>query len=384
MEVSSQFLNCSGLPPVSQLKAANIANTVFTTVCLTFILFQLALLVLYKAYRTTLQRLLIYITISVALTELDTISSVVIQFDIDHRVCMWIGFVDVWSNYLMEFFSFGFTVCLITITMEQLRGKKTHFWVSWICCRGKHGLLVEMVYTFVTILLPLSFIWIHMYNHTYGLGETVCVMRALNDQCQPLNQTRIDYISFQLLWLAADILVVLSFLVLIGLLTVKLKRYYSKGFNISTFGFLSFALVISLTIRIAETVVNLFNRFYGKSIDHLAYDVIANSAYTISNMIIPIAFAVYIYSPNKLRPKSLREAARKWRRRQHSPLTRQLRDIEADGAASVENSVKVHIPSHTTYNYSIYTGEFTDATQPLISEAQENERDKQSYKALQQ
>ena len=148
---------------------------------------------------TIVQRLLLYITMSVVLSELDTISSIVIQFNIDPKVCMWIGFGDVWSNNLIEFFSFGFTVCLIATTYQKLRGKSIQLWGAQFCCK-KYRLLVEVLYTALTIIFPLSYIWVPLYHQTYGLGQTVCVMR----DCEPLNYSRIDSLSLQLVWLPID------------------------------------------------------------------------------------------------------------------------------------------------------------------------------------
>ena len=373
MELGSQFLNCSGLPSVPQLKAVNLSNIIFAIVCLIVLLLLLAFLMLYRAYRTTLQRLLLCVYFSVVLSESSTISSVEVQFDITEKVCMWIGLWDAWSSNLIEFFSFGFTVCLIAITYQQLKGKKLKFWKGCM----KYKVHIEVVYICATFIFPFCYLWVPLYDQTYGLGQTLCVSRTYDDDCQPLNHSGIDSLSLQLVWLTLDIMVIISFLVLIvvlALLIIKLKRS-SNTFSYSTIKrtiILLIMLSISLAVRIGEFSVNLGIRVFNVTIDNIAYDAIDNPAYTLSNLIIPIGFTVYLYSSSKLRLKSLKKAVRDWmccgKRHVQQKMQKHDHSIIEDELASVESSIEVDAPSHTTFNQSLYTNEFTDATTPLISQ----------------
>ncbi len=387
--MESQFLNCSSSPSVGQLKRANLSNTIFSIVCLAILLLLLALLVLYKAYRTTLQRLLVYITVSTALSVLDTISSVELQFDIDPRVCMWIGFGDIWSNTLIEFFSFGFVVCLIATSYHQLRGMRCKFRREWFCCM-KHKVLTEVVYTCATVLFPLTFLWVPLYHQSYGLSETVCFMKTYDDQCRLLNQSRVESISLQFLGLAFEVVIIVSFLVLIvvfSLLIVKLKRS-SENYSFKTSGrtiFLIAMLCISLVLKIANFVVNCV-RILDETANVIEYDAIDNPVYIVSNIVIPVGFATYLYPPSRLRPKSLRRAARKWMCCQCHRKKKKTRtqppevdrygnyiydDHEDDISEGMETSPEGETDFSsrtTTYTPSLYTpNDCTDMTEHLVS-----------------
>ena len=53
-------------------------------------------------------------------------------------------------------------------------------------------------------------------------------------------------------------------------------------------------LSISLTLRIAETMVNLAIGFWNVKVDDIVID---NPSYTLSNLIIPVGFAGYHILP---------------------------------------------------------------------------------------
>ena len=85
MKHQSQFLNCYDLPLVSQLETVNYINTLFRAVGFLVLLSLLGLLVLYRAYHSTLQRLHLTLTIVTTLNTAVTVLNVELQFDVDQR-----------------------------------------------------------------------------------------------------------------------------------------------------------------------------------------------------------------------------------------------------------------------------------------------------------
>lgn len=114
-----EFSYCANVS-FTKLKTANRINCVVSAVCLVFLLLFLALLILYRTYKTTLQRLFLYLTITSALDAIITILNVELQFRTNYRLklCESIGFLFIWVTNLIGLFSFALIVYL-TITAHQ-------------------------------------------------------------------------------------------------------------------------------------------------------------------------------------------------------------------------------------------------------------------------
>ena len=368
MELQSQFLNCSDLPPVHELKKVNLINTVFTTASLLIQLVILALLVLYKSWKTTLQRLFLYLTLVLALNTLIQVNNVEIQFNIDPDFCAWIGFFTVWTDILIELFSISLIFYLIAVTFQELKGKQLCSFKKNLCSK-RQKILMEVVFTCLLVCLPLILTWWPYKYHLYGKGETTCWIKSRDENCTLLNDTKITS-GIELLENTLHSIVIISFVALVLTFSVMLiKLGQSRAHNCKTMGraiFLMVVVGISMVYRICRLVVN---GFYGNSVNHFYYDLIDNSVYELANVLIPLGFGMYLYSPSKLRIKSIKQAAKKWPcycpKRQSDLL------VEEDGPGSLEDSIVRNVPSHTTYtspHSSPYTNEFTDITEIVSSQ----------------
>lgn len=369
MDLQSQFLNCSDLPQVHQLQKANLINTVFTTTSLLIQLVLLALLVLYKACKTTLQRLFLYLTLFTALNTIVLVCNVELQFDIGPDFCAWIGFFTVWTDFLIELFSISLTCYLIAVTLQKLKGKQLCSYKK-ILCSKRQKILIEVVCTCLLVCLPLILVtwWPYKY-HLYGKGETVCWIKSRYDNCIVLNDSKITS-AIEILETTLHSTVIVSFMALVltfSLMLIKLRR--SRAHNYQAMGraiFLTVIISISMFYRISHTIVN---QLYGQSVDAFLYPLINNSVYVLVNVLVPLGFGMYLYSPSKLRIKYMKKAAKKWpcycSKKQPDLL------MEEDGPESLEDSVVRNVPSHTTYtspHSSPYTNEFTVITEIVSSQ----------------
>ena len=376
---NSQFNNCSG-QGISLLKRANLISVAFSAASLLVLLVFTALLVFYRAYRTTLQRLFLYLTIVTALDCTVSVLDVELQFGVDSVFCTWIGFGDVWTSNLIELFNFSFTVYLIITAYQRLKGRE-------IQCLGgcrRHPVLTEGVCVTITIILPLGYLWVPFYHHSYGLAEAVCWIKKYQSNCDDVKDYALDSITFEILNLSLHIIVIITFIALIialSVLIVKLRG--SPRESAGTVGralFLVVIIGITTCIRVAQCVVNIGTAFLHWKINDYLHDSINDCGYTISNLMVPLGFAVYLYSPSKLRIRSLKRAAKKWvccclRHRQKSKTKKKRTKsdptrngiIDDDGLESIESSIEQDIPSHTTGYSSPYTNEFTDITEIVSS-----------------
>lgn len=298
------------------------------------------------------------------------------------RFCQWIGFGNVWTSYLIELFSVALTVYLTAITYKQLKGKK-FFWCSRLCSRKRHRVAAEVACLAFLFLLPLSYIWVPIYYHSYGRGEAVCWIKTRRHDCQLLNGSRIDFITMEIFDVALNVAVIVGFIVLVVTFSVKMIQLkHSKEHNAKITGravFLIVTICTSTAIRISQFLVNLSILIFKVQVNDFLYDAIDNPVYTASNLLVPVGFGVYLYSPNKLTIKSLKKAARKWLccRRDSRSGTKMEKvkvfrkgDYAVDddkGLNSFESSIERDVPSHTTYS-SPYTNEFTDITEIVSSQ----------------
>ncbi len=372
MEVDNQFTNCSHLS-IHRVKIVNLISVVFSAASFLLLLLFLAFLVLYRAYGTTLQRLFLYLTIATALNAMVDMFSIELQFDVDDKskFCAWIGFGDKWTSNTIELFNFCFTVYLITIAYQKIRGRQLH------CLGGcrRHPVLTEVLCTLVIIFLPLSYLWVPAYHRTYGLGDTVCGIKRFDKNCEEVKYHKLDSTILESVSLSLHMIVIFSFLTLIVILSVllfKLRKSREESLTLSTVGralFLMFMIGISTCIRVSQLGVNISIHFFSITVNHYFYDAIDNSAYTLSSVMTPLGFAVYLYSPRKLRIRSLKRAVKKWmcrccydcyskRQELASPHT-----IDEDGVGSVKTSIVRNDPSHTTPISTPYTNEFTAITE---------------------
>ncbi len=357
--MESQFYNCSS----SSLSRStiNYICTVTSSICLTILLLLLVLLIFYRAYKTILQRLYLYFLIATVLNTLVYALNVELQLDIDKRFCSWLGFLEIWSENLTQLLTFGLTVYLVAMTYRKLRGKdfKKNFRASW-----------EVIYICGTILFPMVYLWVPFHHNTYGISETICWMKTYDIDCNPINMTNIDYTIVNITNWLLKIIVLISFLALIAVFYSVLKRYRDpRHKNSGAIGrslILIVLLCISTVFEFSEMVVNLL--YLSQKIDATALlsALLFDTVLIIPNLLVPIGFAVYLYSPKKLSIKSIKQEALNWRgccyRRK-----KQYINIDDKGLKTIHNSSAGYVPSHTTCTTAIpYTNEFTNIAESIM------------------
>ena len=362
MDLQSQFLNCSNAT-VNQLQKVNLINTVFTTASLLIQLVLLALLVLYKSWKTTLQRLFLYLTLFTVLNTLIAVCNVELQFKKKvQEFCAFIGLFAVWTDVLIELVSISLTFYLIAVTFQKLKGKQLCSFKKNLCSK-RQKILMEVVFTCLLVCLPLTLTWWPYKLHLYGKGETKCWIKSRDENCTKLNNaiiTEITITGIETTLQSTMVLIFMGLILTFSAMLIKLGR--SRAHNCQTMGraiFLIVVVCISMVYRICRLIVD---RFYVTSVNPFLYYLIDNSVNEVAKVLIPLGFALYLYSLSKLRIASLKEAAKKWPcycfKRQPNLL------VEQDGPGIHEHSIVCNVPSHTTYT-SPYTNNFTDITEIL-------------------
>lgn len=370
----SQFLYCPNLSNITvhQAKIVNYSNTVSSAIGLALILLLLSLLILYKAYKTTLQRLFFHYTTATAITFTSAVLNIELQFDVDRSFCSWLAFLSQWWYLTVQLFGLILIVHLSAATYLKLRSKSLLPCFSKISKRC--AIVMEVLYTILAVLLPLSYLWMPIKQHKYGLSQSLCWIKAHDELCNRIKEEIWFYgalISF------LRLLVTIVFLALIVMLHLVIMTKYQQNRD-SRCNSLCRAVVLlvifstSVVAMLLDNIVSLPNM--NPLINDFLYDLIYGLVQTIINALLPVGFAVYLYSPNKLRFKSLKKAAREWckcewvcphqmrRSARHRARPPRGNRTENEDSHTFESSIHYSAPSHTTYS-SPYTNEFTHITE---------------------
>jgi len=106
---------------VEQLKALNLARGIAGAVSLLTVTLILLFLVLYKAYKTTLQRLFVHLTIVTCLHDVSFVLQIERQFQYQgqEKFCAFVGFLDMWTSTMVYTFIIGINMFLVYTYEKQ-------------------------------------------------------------------------------------------------------------------------------------------------------------------------------------------------------------------------------------------------------------------------
>lgn len=363
MEVGDQFskYNCSN---ATKLKMANFFDVGTSVACLIILMFFIAFLVLYKAYKTILQRLLFYLTIATALDAMIVILNIELQFNTDpkSKFCTYIGFYDAWTSIVIRLFSLAFTLQLSTTVYQTFKGRKLKCLKS---CQ-RRPVLTEVVCILAIILIPLSFLWVPAQHHNYGFRSTHCFTKLFDEHCNHTSHSKSDAIMYEAVDIALHLIVTISFSALAIIILMNIiKIRYSRKVRVVSVGrniFLIAVVGITLCIRTTEVGFSL-SQYYKETTITYVY-IFGNPLYAITNLMILIGFAVYLYSPKKLKIKSLQKAAKQWlccKRINIQPG--RIRQNDKEGSVSVNPSEREEAPSETQSISPCPTNQLTQITE---------------------
>ena len=388
MEVKSQFQFCPNFSNLTiyQAKVSNYSTTISSAICLSLLVLLLGLLVLYKAYKTTLQRLFLQYTTAVAITNVVRVLNVELQFDVNKNFCNWLALLEQWWVMTVQLLALSLVIYLSYETCQKLRSRPLFPCYKNVSKRS--AILIEVLYTSLAVLLPLVYVWMPMKHHKYGLAQSLCWSVTYDINCNIVERGKLYFNTHEIIIFTLDIIVTLSVLVMIVMFHLKIfknQQNRESKYNNTKFRALVFlaVLCISVMAKLSQDIVNLgYIGIINIPIDAFYFELINELVQTIVSTMQPLGFAVYLYSPNKLRPRYLKNAAREWlkckwtcahcccckshpwaRVESRTPLVNR---ISNEGTTTFEGSISCYIPSYTTFS-TPYTNEFTNITEIISS-----------------
>ena len=306
MNLDPQFdilLNCTNFT-THQLKNINLARSLSGLLCMTLVILILVVLVFYKAYKTTLQRLFLYITAATVLEEAAFSLAIEHQFfyAAQNKLCEFYGFFLEWTvsvtNYLILckiFYLFYLICCHYRGTTGGLY-RKNYWW------------LVEGFCLLFAICFPLTYVWIPFLHGTYNLAGGWCWIKTIDRSCRNVglkDEIIFGYGVFETVGIVTIVLSVMFAILYCRLACVhKIVRHQhliTLWQTIFLLGFLTTSVVVltlGFAVRIYTGLVKLEEEF--------SLWITLAIAPPLYQIIYPLGFLVYLYSIKKFNEKRSR------------------------------------------------------------------------------
>lgn len=308
------LINCTNFTG-GQLRILNLARSLSGMICFIIVMLLLLLLIFYKAYKTTLQRLFLYITITTILEEIAFSLAIEHQFYYANqdKMCMFFGFLLELTVSITNYLILCKIFFLLYVVCSNLYGnplKSTN-------PMKKKGLFVflEVFCVLFSILFPITYLFVPFIHGTYNLAGGWCWIMTINEHCKSVglkDQIILGYGIFEGIGLLS-ILLTSVFAVLYcrqayihkivrhqHLITLR-QTLFLLGFLIASV----IALSLGFAVRIYTGIVKVEENY--------ALWLTLAIAPPIYQAIYPMGFLVYLYTLQKFKKDGIKKALSEWK-----------------------------------------------------------------------
>ena len=308
----AQFLtNCTNLS-LAQLRGKNLAMSLSAFICFLVTLVIFVLLVLYRMFKSLLQRLFLYLT-AVILMHLGFISlDIQLQFNLKNGglLCKIQGFLRSWTVTATYILIIIITLHLIQIVSQKILWTGTK--ILSTCTISKKS--TDAVILGLALLLPLTYLWVPFYHDTYGIYATSCWIQNKDENCSKSTGSS-DQIVCTGILRASMIIVIVTILILLVIFcrtSTHFKQIQSRQMRrkIKQTLLLMVFFLSSFIVDASGLAMNIYSSVTRKDINNYTILVIYDIAMLLSQLIIPISLLVYLYS---FKRQSLNKALKEWR-----------------------------------------------------------------------
>ena len=183
--------NCSGVTlPSTELKILHLLMSGLGIVSSIVTTLFLLVLMISKAFKTTLQRLSIYNITLGLLCEVAYALQVEVHFELNgtgqNNFCDALGFLYVYTRFMWYTFIVLYTNCLLFFALRLRMGKPLP---------PRSGKLIEVICVLGSIFIPLTYVWLPFQNDTYGLDNQffcwIQYIKTVNHTCVANNRNLI-------------------------------------------------------------------------------------------------------------------------------------------------------------------------------------------------
>ena len=342
--------SCTSIPEY-ELKARNISRCVSAMICTLITLIVLLVLIFKRAYKTTLQRLFLYLTTVVLLQLIFISMNIELQFDFEQKesICTTLAFFTAWTAASTYLLAMVITLNLLYTMCRKMRGYNTYMLIQSFLWKK---VLKDIILVLTCVCFPLCYLWIPFYHGSFGNNTSIAcwIIHTRETDCQFLGFG--DQISMGFgMYYIISFFVVVAFVAVATLFCIfaakyKLTRRYHLKVICQTLSMIT-CIVISALIQAFGLVQHFYNTVSGEQIP-FEVSVIYDGAIPFSQMIIPLGFLFYSYS--------VRKCCTHCRCKRTNSRHYYLCNSSLTGQAPPSTRVE---PPSDTYFETPYTGEFT-------------------------
>ena len=331
----------------SYLVVANYAHGISGIVCTPVVLTLLIVVVcVYKAYKTTLQRLVLYHIIISLLFELSYALRIELNFPSQRWMCVFVVYLYLFFKLSWYIYTTAVTNCLFMYTLRLIRGSPR----MW-----RYGKVAECVCIFLALSAPMAYIWIPIQDGSYEAID-----------CD--NQGSTKWSEDSTIWSIATVVlcveVLFVYIALCGLICFIYRRLQSKRLNALLKRFLYHTGTNAVSLGISTLIAaNSMYRYYNHTSKSLF-----SALYSIAGVGEPLVILVSAILQSLLSVQH--------RSNQHCTnccgfCCKRRQDVELNVNESQDKtnptSHPLNQPSHTYFSIP-YTGQFTQVTTSEHSE----------------
>lgn len=267
----------------------------------------------YRAYHSILQRLFIYLTLTIMVYLF--ISSLNLQLRpqfFDHTTgntfCMWTGYMQTTTHVCSLLLSFEISIYLLYIMHYQVRGKPIPV------PNSSQTVILELGAIFFAVILPLGLLAIPIRN--YGVGGAVCWIRIYEGtDCEVLPASKrlgVALFTTYTLIVSINLIVFMALVVIFCCLACKFQQSRASHLKTARRTLLLFILLITYTVIHLSSILIQYYVINNKIIFQRG-ELIVCIVTPISQIIQPLAYMFYLNSVKKFRWDVAKSTAGEWR-----------------------------------------------------------------------
>ena len=342
----------------SKITAIRLTGSIASTVCLVVITSILLLLIFHKAYNTTLQRLLLYLTIITVIQEAcETVGYNTIQFEYSgHKTfCDMISIVWGWSYTVGYLLTLGIIVFLPFKVYEQIKGAPFPRLSRSRC----FCIAAECLFIFVVLVLPL----IYAYPSCFPVQWCGTPPNNIDKNC-PIVVIIGQYVLRGLNFYDFSGVIVVIFTIVLSIIFCCFACKYRETRQ-PVLKTLCRTLIL-LGLFVASTAITvLLNILLPFKIEYpdgwYIYQLVNAVLLPVTQIVLPLGFLFYLYSFKLFHWRAIKRAAAEWRcfrsccGRENAPGADQIREP----ATVPSRSHRVTAPSVTFFDVP-FTGAFSN------------------------
>lgn len=306
--------NCTRFT-TSQLKNINLARSISGILCMVIASLIFTAIVFYKAYKSTLQRLFLYITAAIVIEEAAFSLAVEHQFyyPSQNNLCAFYGFFLEWTVSISNYLILSKIFYLVYLVCAHCRGSALQ---SQKLLKRKYQWLFECACILFAICFPLTYIWIPFKHKTYTLAGGWCWIRTIDKNCKNAgldDEIIFGYGVFEAVGVISTILTTLFAVLYCRLACIHRVVRHQHLITLRQTLYLLVFLIMSVGILSIGFGVRIYTGLVGAE-EEFALWIMLAIAPPVYQIIYPIGFLVYLYTLKKFNEDATKKAYNEWKR----------------------------------------------------------------------